>query len=396
MSLKTLRELKSEGTNSYSVTNKSVVIVGDNLYAILAYESLSKIFNPTEIILIADHKLNLNDISMIGPSTLRGEANIESFKIAFPNAISGDKRETVFLKEKVLRPFSGKSKSEELLFGEQFFTLNGFNCSLDAIGDIQTIDNKNELIDSINKKACISSISSVTCEQSENDIVPLENFKWHIKTTKNMVFKSSYLVWAKPGWQLSNLIANNTTFDKSLIEFLNCTKAPGPLLVKFQLKKKIFNIEATTFLPQSLTHTWGHFIGEFSEDHGEFQEKAEFLTYVDTDDLNEEEVAKRIKLLKKSLEKLSPDFANCQIQENIILKDSTPITGINDELYWKGLSKSKIKALFIIGENGPLSRDFLKNSGINFESHEISHITRALLANRQLTNQLEGKVSNEC
>jgi hypothetical protein len=388
--LKTLRDLKIDKKGKRRTTKKSAVIVGDNFYSILAYQYLTTIFDKNEITIITEHKLNLNDISILGPSSIRGEHNINSFKTMFPEISLGKNRDSVFLKEKILRPFTGRSKPEELLYGERFFVSSGQQCSIEPLLN----DDPTNIIETINSEAYISQISAISYENIEKNNNEKPIFKWKVATTKKAIYETDYLIWARPPWQLLEHFNNKENLDNDLIEYLNSTKVPGPLFIKFNLAQKLFNIDKTTFLPQSLTHSWGHFIGEFKELNSEFKESAEFVTYIDTDSLNEEEVAKKIRLLKKSLEKIAPEFAKSSFQENIVLSEDGPITNIKDNLFYNGKEKSKLNNMFIIGENGPLKSDYLKENSIESNTSNISHITRALIVNRQLANDLKD-IKNE-
>jgi hypothetical protein len=197
-----------------------------------------------------------------------------------------------------------------------------------------------------------------------------EEKKWIIEFFNGEVFKVDSLIWGLPPWKLLKLIRKKSTFDNKFIEYCEGTKGPFSLSIKFHLTKMVSKNKETLFIPLSLTHDWGHFIGEFYSYSNEFF--LEFQNFFDPEEINEEGLSKRIKILKRSLDKIYPQFSSCIQREFISVNENTTQSFFsnNDSL------ESLKEGLFFVGEDAPLlgGQKLVENNSYL----KLSHFSRGL------------------
>ena len=118
----------------------------------------------------------------------------------------------------------------------------------------------------------------------------------------------------------------------------------------------------------------GHFLGNFYELKNEFF--LELDHYFDPEELSEEEISKRIKILKRSLEKIFPSFSKSLDNEFLSINEN--VTQVMKSFLLK--DDSLIKGLTFVGENAPVSKID------NFDSEEISHFVRGIISSGYIEN----------
>ena len=140
----------------------------------------------------------------------------------------------------------------------------------------------------------------------------------------------------------------------------------------------------TFFIPLSLTHEWGHFLGNFFEMNG--GHFLELQHYFDPEELSEEEVSRRIKILKRSLEKVFPSFSKALENEYLSIDENA--TQVVDNPLLK--DKSKIEGLTFVGENAPLP-----NLDESKETQGLSHFVRGLISSGLVTESSTKDLSSQ-
>jgi hypothetical protein len=119
MSFSDIRALKKEESNETVSRFVRHLVVGEDLYSVALYKSLLEKFGNEEVQLLCQSELSPLEILPKGPSSLRGQVNIESFKKLFPNIeIKEVEGEAEYFKEQEFRKFSGRG-SLKPFFGER-------------------------------------------------------------------------------------------------------------------------------------------------------------------------------------------------------------------------------------------------------------------------------------
>ena len=104
------------------------------------------------------------------------------------------------------------------------------------------------------------------------------------------------------------------------------------MYVEWKLDSKVSDMEETLFIPQSLTHEYGHFIGQFFDDNTCAQ-RLVFMTFLDNNDHHEAEIVKKIRLLKRQLIKIFPSFDKHIKDENYVHLAFNPFIHMNDNCF---------------------------------------------------------------
>ena len=358
-----LKSLKKETIKTKKHIEVKKLIVGDDFHT-LHYLSA---FGDQETRLVVLKKIEKESIVGKSFQRVRGAENIERCRQIFPNAsIENEALRPTFYKENKFRHFGGRSKSEKLLLNEEFYTQDSVDFNLyEAFPFLNDSSFWERYAESFQQ----NQLKSI-------DFIADEN-KWSVEFFNGDLFKVENLVWGLPPWKFLKLVENKALFENNFIEYCESTKGSYCLTVKFQLSEPLSNQKETFFIPLSLTHDWGHFIGEFYKYNHYF---LELVNYFDPDDVNEEGISKRIKLLKRSLEKIYPQFAGTIQKEFISVNENIPQFGFES----KFCTKSMLPGLSFIGESAPLP-----------EGEGTSHFLRGVLSCKQFAkDSVAGDIHN--
>ena len=150
-----------------------------------------------------------------------------------------------------------------------------------------------------------------------------------------------------------------------------------------ELEEAIADSKNTYFFPLSFTHDWGHFIGEF--ENLEKGQLARFVTFINKEETTEEDISKKLRLLKKNFEKSFEKFDERKCREYVILRENTYCPKIDDN--YLAEEKDELEKLTFIGFNAPFSATLRKRE--NFEDSILgtSLLTRALLVQRLIKGE---------
>ena len=152
-------------------------------------------------------------------------------------------------------------------------------------------------------------------------------------------------------------------------------------------------------MPLSYTHDWGHFVGEFKDieiDNPEIKDefspkkikfqRANFVTFMDIGHTSEDDISKKIRLLKKILEKIFGENATYFRSEFIKLSPDSGCLNIDDSAGNNALKE--YSQLQFFGFNAPLKHS---SEGLELceDSRErLSFLARALTRHQEITNSL--------
>src|SRR3989338_4148634 len=145
---------------------------------------------------------------------------------------------------------------------------------------------------------------------SPTDLVEKTNFK--ITFADNNEFHSEHFYWSdSPKKFLSKLLSSNKLPD-SIGAFASTYKEFAGIVVSFEMDKEIYPENCTMFLPQSVTHEEGHYIGELQGKSATF-----VILLQDDQESSEEDLAKKIRHMKRVIERVLPDFSKVRYTERI-------------------------------------------------------------------------------
>ncbi|OFZ75786.1 MAG: hypothetical protein A2451_04270 [Bdellovibrionales bacterium RIFOXYC2_FULL_39_8] len=327
--------------------------------------------------LITSKEVKLECLHCYGPSRLRGHDNIAALAAILPEKEKLPVGPNpIFFKEQKFREFGGRSKSEPLLAGEEFYTEAACTFNEKVFFDFLTDTAFADKFDKIKINALIKKIG-----QEVKNFQDGEKSIWQIRCADDVLIESEFLIWGNGQKEFFNL-AEEKIIDVKLRQFASSGDNLYSLFVTYYFDHPVTDSVATMFIPLSLTHEQGHFIGEFRENSGLLGKyRGDFLHFISEEESSEEEIARRVRVLRKGLEKI---FGNSFKAKNdtIYLSTISPCATLDDTILNNGYGADE--KLYFIGENAPLIGIFYNKYAEVFNGKKISHIARGILGLEQL------------
>jgi hypothetical protein len=375
-----LKSLKKEKTEEiiYTESYHRHVVVGEDFYALATYHELWRKHGASEVLLVMSNDIDETILSFQSPSTFRGENNLNCLSKLYPEmSLKIQESKNLFYKELKLRQFGGRNKNEPLLWGEDFYT--GPKADLD-MSEVFSWTKDQAFIEHVKESKVALYLSEIASNVDIDMDKEVKNTFWSIKSTQNKTLNCEWLYFGNNPRQFRDLFTNDNNKNSLSSDFYSyCEEliAPCSLRVKLVFNEEITPIGETVFIPLSFTHEWGHFIGEFkSFDTDLTQQKAEFLCFLNKDESTEEDVSKKIKILKRNLEKIFPGIIEKITLESIILKDDTAC--LNFDNYDQSKLESEFRNLFLVGCNAPIKDLHTHDPNCEYSIMKVSHETRGL------------------
>ncbi len=320
MGLRGLQSLKKESHNSVEITNSfyKYILVGSDPLTLSKFYYLNQQY-PDQVSLLSENIISEENLLFRGPSRLRGEETRRALEEIFPDIVQNEQSsEPKFFKDKQFRKFGGRSKPETLLPGEEFFTQNYID-----------IDFK-KIFSYLNDESFIETVNLARLDYKIKNIEKIDGeYNWLLECENGQMINGEHLIWGDSPSIFLDLVEEKKSLGKELIQFCKDTTTPYSLFVKFVFDSPITDLTETIFLPLSLTHEWGHFIGEFKNSDETKKQSVEFISFVDQDNSTEDDISKKIHLLKKNLEKVFPKFSDVKAKEFITLSTKTSCSKID-------------------------------------------------------------------
>lgn len=345
------------------------LVVGEDVYALAMYQKLLKTYGPEEVALLGRVNEDEKDYRHKGPNSFRGQDNLDLLKKIYPEAeLFVDDRPSLFLKEGTWREFGGRTRPVKLLFGEEYFTqprilgANEFYPKLDQ-----------EQLEKMGEKAHQVLLSKLEKVRPE-DLV--ENVHWRVTGVDGVEYECEKMYWAHSPAYFLEIYGDKSQLSDELIELCESTQTSAQLKVSLYFERPITELTQTLFIPQSYTHEWGHFIGEFKKNENESGQWAEFTCFIDKENSSAEEISKKFRLLKKNIEKVAPDMSSTKMQEYLVLAPEAPCLKIDDSHF---LTKAEeLRNCFFVSVNAPLDEKLVRELKCEDSQKTSGHHARAL------------------
>lgn len=373
MSYSVLKKFKKQEERKFEEKYARHIVYGQDLYSLLVFEDLCVKHGAENVRLITNSQIDAKDIRNNGPSVFRGEKNLQIFKKYILNSETSYSGTPIYFKDLSLKKFGGRGKPQPLMAGEDFFTMPSFEVDFDHYIE-RAINALSAYSDSIESQRLVG-IETDT----PSDLVEPSHFK--LVCGNDTIYRCDQLHFGYNPFVFYTLFEDKPSLSNEFIEYCESVNGPWTLTVHLKFQSQITEVKETVFLPLSYTHDWGHFIGEFaraSEETGKSQE-ASFIYFVDQEHVNEEEVSRRIRLLKKQIVKAFPDAKDVKFEEYVSLKENTPSSSFRE--FDLGSGDHFPNNLSFFGVNAPLGNEFSDEEIINL-SGNCSHATRALASLR--------------
>ncbi len=345
--LKFKRETQKEKKELY----RQHVVVGEDLFSLCLYEKLKNKFGLEQVALLSEYPVARTDIYPLGPSTLRGRKNVEKIECLFPDLeLQRKEASPLFYKELKWRDFCGRIKPQKLLWNEKFFTQPRVEFDLEALYPFLR---EEEFFVSINKERLDLSLIGF-CREEPRDL--LEPRYFSLDCADGTRVGCEFLYWARSSQAFLKSYQDKGQLSEKFVQFCKETCSPSALYIRFDFDQAITDKFETLFIPLSYTHDWGHFVGEF-RDRGESGQRAEFVTYLDADQSSEEEVSRKIRLLKRNLNKIFKNFSKIPFKEFIKLSEDSACLKIDDRLFQR--VRGELPNFQMVSFNAPIENNDL-------------------------------------
>lgn len=306
------------------------VILGHDLGAVLKLVELKKSHPEDAVKIITDRPLTkqiLLETYQYGVSFLRSPEAVEAiYRKHFNAKILPETREPAFYKDGKFHEFGSRAKPMDLLQGEEFFTHKGYRAELASFFDETTWENLDQMISDALDRRHFDTIEKTT----PNDLVEKQEWTLTFKDFSRLTCENLYVSLSPK--KFLNYLTNKESLSAELIDVCSASSARGAISVTWILNKELHKEAQTLLIPQSMTHEWGHFITEFEAfDHRLNQGLCHVLFLIHEEEPQSEDLATKIKLMKRVLDRVFPDMEKHITKEYIRFDEEMLIADIKDQ-----------------------------------------------------------------
>lgn len=314
--IRAFKKVKEDSIKKEESIYKQHIVYGDNSYAAYTAIKLAQKYGNDNVILISTNLITADQIKnewACSINTIRDEqsASILQGEFARLEVLKCD-RPVKFYKDTKFHKFGGRAKPFTLQEDEEFFSSTYYNVHME---NLFTNEEWESLNDSLEKLTAVKIIKDIEKVKS-TDLVEKTNFS--LKSGEFEKFNCETLHFCHSPKELFNLITNKNDLSLELTGFCSALEQRVALTVNFETNKKIRDFDGTIFLPQSATHEWGHYILDFDLfDPSINKQSFNAMMFINLDEVNEEELAKKIKHMKRVIERVYPEFSKSEYGERI-------------------------------------------------------------------------------
>ena len=355
--LKHFKNKKSDSSESIQIKHYQHVIVGQDLGAVLKLLDLRKSASDETVRLISSRPLNrqlLLENYDYGVSTIRSPLAVENIYKKFHNAkLLPQAKEASFYKDGKFHDFGGRAKSMEIQKGEEFYSSKGYKLELQSLFSVEDWENLDQILNEYSEIRIFQSIEKTTPTELVDKREWLLTFKDFAKVSCENLYVS-----LSPKKFISHLV-NKESLTPELIDVCTSAQVQAAISISWRLDKELYPEEKTLFIPQSMTHEWGHFIVEFEPYNYQKKEQvAHVLFLIHEDEPQSEDLAQKIKLMKRVLDRVFPDIEKHIKNEYIRFDEEMFVSDIKDAVMEQlGFDYPTLK---FIGQMNPLSGELVQ------------------------------------
>ncbi|MCM2350614.1 MAG: hypothetical protein NDI69_11395 [Bacteriovoracaceae bacterium] len=327
--LKHFKDNKSANAQNSVSKHYRHVILGQDLGAVLKLMELRRTLPLESVRLISTRPMNrqmLLENYEFGVSHLRSPLAVENIYRKYHNAkILPQSGEATFYKDGKFHEFSGRAKSMELQMGEDFFIQKGYRIELESFFSPEEWDNFDNILKECSELRIFESIEKTTPQ----DLVEKKEWLLTYKDFASTTCENLYVSLSPK--RFINLVNNKDELTPEMIDVCTAVEVQSAMSVTLKLNKEIYPEEKTIFIPQSMTHEWGHFIVEFeSYNHQRKEQLCHVLFLIHEEEPQTEDLGSKIKLMKRVLDRVFNDIEKHITKEYIRFDEEMFISNVKD------------------------------------------------------------------
>lgn len=341
------------------------VVYGENTFGVLTFLRLNRKF-PGEVKLICNNPFfkeemlkewNCSINSVRSEEVAQALMSLTSKFEIFPS-----NQNVVFYKDTKFHKFGGRAKPHELKPEEMFFTKPSYEINLPGIFETEDYENLDTLLKEHQLHKILSEIEVAT----PSDLVEKTNFILH--TGDNEKIRCEQLYFCESPKSFLSLVSNKDMLNDSVQAYAAGIRGYQAIGIHVKAQGQISEQTGTFVLPQSMTHEWGSFILEIKEYDPELNlQEMSCLSFIAEDDLQEEDLAKKIKLLKRVVERVFPELAKTSYSQDIKFFENYLQTGTDDTQY----EDLKDQAVRFLGQSAAINHP---------DAEKFSYLSRGIYA----------------
>jgi hypothetical protein len=352
--LKHFKDKKHSSSDKTLEKHYQHVILGQDLGAVLKLMELKRKAPEESVRLITERPLNrdaLKENYDFGVLQLRSKSAVEEIYKKHHNAkILPQTKEAVFYKEGKFHDFGGRAKSMDLRRGEEFFTHKGYKVEIQGLFHPEDWENFDQILKDHSEIRIFEGIEKTRSQ----DLVDKKEWTLTFKDFAVITGENLYVSFSPK--KFLSLVYNKEKLTPEFIDVCSGAHIQSGISVTWKLDKELYSEDRTLFIPQSMTHEWGHFLVEFEQYNYQHKEQiCHVLFLIHEEEPQTEELASKIKLMKRVLDRVFPDFEKHIKKEYIRFDEEMFISDLKDSAM-EQLSFD-YPTLKFIGQMSPVSQD---------------------------------------
>ncbi len=327
--LKRFKETKTSSFHGKTAAHFQHLILGQDLGAVLKLTELLRTHPAESVQLITSRPLTrqgLVESYEFGVSHLRSPAAVEGIYRRFHNAkMLPQSKEAAFYKDGKFYDFGGRAKSMDLRTGEDFFAAKGYRLDVASLFHPEDWENLDALLSAHSQIRIFEGIEKT----APQDLV--EKKEWSLTFKDFGLSSCEHLYVAFSPKKFLGLVDNKDDLTPELIDLCSAVQIQAAISVSWKLDREMYPEDRTLFVPQSMTHEWGHFLVEFTPYNHQDQEQVCHVLYlIQEEEPQSEDLAGKIKLMKRVLDRVFPDIDKHVKKEYIRFDEEMFISGVKD------------------------------------------------------------------
>lgn len=356
------KQVKEEHKNEKDRFIKHVVY-GENSFGVLTFLRLNKQY-PGEVKLICSNPFYKKEMLKewnCSLNSVRSETVAKALmSMTSRFEICSANNNVVFYKDSKFHRFGGRARPHKLKLGEEFFTSPAYEVNLAGLFSTEDYQQLDDVLNQHQLNKIIADIEVVT----PDDLVEKTNFILH--SGENEKIRCEKLYFCESPKTFYQLVRNQSQLSDVIQRFAAGIRSYQALGIHLSVEAQISEQSGTFILPQSMTHEWGSFILEVKAfDPESCSQQMTCLSFIAEDDLQEEDLAKKIKLLKRVIERVFPELSKSKYSQDIKFFEDYLQTGVEDERY----SELKDQNVRFLGQSAPID---------HIESEKFSYLSRGI------------------